>query len=66
MHAKITEWEVEKENHNASTGSKLISYVGSALDKFSLSMHVEITTNLAKLRSEKHKGNLIKACKVKT
>ena len=42
MHAKITEWEVEKENHNASTGSKLISYVGSTLDKFPLSMHVDI------------------------
>jgi hypothetical protein len=29
-------------------------------------MHVEITTDLAKLKYEKQRGNLTKACKVKT
>ena len=53
--------------HSASTGSKLAYVMRSTLDYFKLSMHVEITTiKLAKIRSEKQKGNLTKTCKVKT
>ena len=57
----------KKKIQNASTGSKLAYVMRSTLDYFKLSMHVEITTiKLAKLRSEKQKGTLTKACKVKT
>ena len=41
--------------HNASTGSKLAYVMRSTLDYFKLSMHVEITTKLARLVKEKPK-----------
>ena len=43
--------------NQASMGSKLAYVMRSTLDYFKLSMHVEITTNLAKLSKKKQKEN---------
>jgi hypothetical protein len=41
--------KIKQNIHDASTGSKLAYVVRSTLDYFKLGMHVETTTNIAKL-----------------